>query len=558
MNKNYIQKKNYLEKNIENVLYSLEDRIDKITLKNFLIKENVIEINKYEKNIFQIKKTFNEKIKEVKLLKQILIQKRNGKLDIKQAIMKYLELLKLKNNELNSQLNLYHEEEMLINYKNKIINKLLKSKEKKLNLHKSKNDFSIVSQKSNRELYLDKNDSIKSISSISIKSNGNNQYFKPKEIKIENNNNGKKYIDKKKYKWKVNNSFNQIKNKQIIIFNDDTPIKQLNRTIINKSNINNSIISKEEIDFENINDYYINNKYGKKLNSKRKIHSQENRIFNNYNNYKVKSELNNGINYFQNDNINIKNSKRKYSNGSSYLKENESKNNLTSLNHSNDYYIEARENLKKMLFKEYKIKNNKLNESFLAKNNNKKLNLNNKDGIYHKSTIQNKSSNKMIFKEIKSDNIRQFFFQNALIDSMKYKYFNDNDKNKKESYDNLLKVIFLKLELYQNKIKKSVFKIIKNYKINFYYFIKKCLKKYKISKRLCNLLIIISNKYNEIKKYNEFEIIHDNEFLNQLNFFNKEKYYNIIEYKDSLSKIKKITQETKEIEKKILKFSKNI
>ena len=79
MNKNYIQKKNYLEKNIENVLYSLEDRIDKITLKNFLIKENVIEINKYEKNIFQIKKTFNEKIKEVKLLKQILIQKRNGK-----------------------------------------------------------------------------------------------------------------------------------------------------------------------------------------------------------------------------------------------------------------------------------------------------------------------------------------------------------------------------------------------------------------------------------------------------------------------------------------------
>ena len=558
MNKNYIQKKNYLEKNIENVLYSLEDRIDKITLKNFLIKENVIEINKYEKNIFQIKKTFNEKIKEVKLLKQILIQKRNGKLDIKQAIMKYLELLKLKNNELNSQLNLYHEEEMLINYKNKIINKLLKSKEKKLNLHKSKNDFSIVSQKSNRELYLDKNDSIKSISSISIKSNGNNQYFKPKEIKIENNNNGKKYIDKKKYKWKVNNSFNQIKNKQIIIFNDDAQIKQLNKTIINKSNVNNSNISNEEIDFDNINDYYINNKYGKKINSNRKIHSQENRIFNNYNNYKIKRELSNGINFSQNDNINTKNSKRKYSNGSSYLKENESKNNLTSLNHSNDYYIEARENLKKMLFKEYKIKNNKLNESFLAKNNNKKLNLNNKDEIYHKSTIQNKSSNKMIFKEIKSDNIRQFFFQNALIDSMKYKYFNDNDKNKKESYDNLLKVIFLKLELYQNKIKKSVFKIIKNYKINFYYFIKKCLKKYKISKRLCNLLIIISNKYNEIKKYNEFEIIHDNEFLNQLNFFNKEKYYNIIEYKDSLSKIKKITQETKEIEKKILKFSKNI
>jgi len=558
MNKNFIQKKNYLEKNIGKVLYSLEDRTNKITLKNYLIKENVIQMNKYEKNLFQIKKTFNEKFKERNLLKDILNQKRNGRLDIKQTIMKYLEFLKIKNHELISQLILYYEEEMLINYKNKIINQLLKSNEKKLNPYKSKNDVSIISQKSNREIYLDKNDSIKSISSMSIKSNGNNQYFKPKEIKIENSNNSKKYNDKKKYKWKVNNSFNQIKNKQIIIFNDDTPIKQLNRTIINKSNINNSIISKEEIDFENINDYYINNKYGKKLNSKRKIHSQENRIFNNYNNYKVKSELSNGINYFQNDNINIKNSKRKYSNGSSYLKENESKNNLTSLNHSNDYYIEARENLKKMLFKEYKIKNNKLNESFLAKNNNKKLNLNNKDEIYHKSTIQNKSSNKMIFKEIKSDNIRQFFFQNALIDSMKYKYFNDNDKNKKESYDNLLKVIFLKLELYQNKIKKSVFKIIKNYKINFYYFIKKCLKKYKISKRLCNLLIIISNKYNEIKKYNEFEIIHDNEFLNQLNFFNKEKYYNIIEYKDSLSKIKKITQETKEIEKKILKFSKNI
>ena len=560
MNKNYIQKKNYLEKNIENVLYSLEDRIDKITLKNFLIKENVIEINKYEKNIFQIKKTFNEKIKEVKLLKQILIQKRNGKLDIKQAIMKYLELLKLKNNELNSQLNLYHEEEMLINYKNKIINKLLKSKEKKLNLHKSKNDFSIVSQKSNRELYLDKNDSIKSISSISIKSNGNNQYFKPKEIKIENNNNGKKYIDKKKYKWKVNNSFNQIKNKQIIIFNDDAQIKQLNKTIINKSNVNNSNISNEEIDFDNINDYYINNKYGKKINSNRKIHSQENRIFNNYNNYKIKRELSNGINFSQNDNINTKNSKRKYSNGSSYLKENESKNNLTSLNHSNDYYIEARENLKKMLLKEYKIKNKKINEISFPKNNNdnNKLNKNNKDRIYQKRTIQNKSSNKMTSKEIKSDNMRQFFFQNALIDSMKYKYINDIDKKNKTIYDNLLKVLFLKITLYQNNLKKKIFKIIKNYKINFYYFVKNYLRKYKIGKRLCNLLIIVSNKYNENKKYNEFEIIDDNEFLNQINFFNKDKNNNITEYKESLSKIKKITKETKEIENKILKFSNNI
>ena len=560
MNKNFIQKKNYLEKNIGKVLYSLEDRTNKITLKNYLIKENVIQMNKYEKNLFQIKKTFNEKFKERNLLKDILNQKRNGRLDIKQTIMKYLEFLKIKNHELISQLILYYEEEMLINYKNKIINQLLKSNEKKLNPYKSKNDVSIISQKSNREIYLDKNDSIKSISSMSIKSNGNNQYFKPKEIKIENSNNCKKYNDKKKYKWKVNNSFNQIKNKQIIIFNDDAQIKQLNRTIINKSNINNSIISKEEIDFENINDYYINNKYGKKLNSKRKIHSQENRIFNNYNNYKVKSELSNGINYFQNDNINIKNSKRKYSNGSSYLKENESKNNLTSLNHSNDYYIEARENLKKMLLKEYKIKNKKINESFFLKNNNdnNKLNTNNKDRIYQKRTIQNKNSNKTIVKEMKSDNMRQFFFQNALIDSMKYKFFNDNDKNNRTLYNNLLKVIFLKLTLYQNNLKKKIFKILKNYKINFYYFVKNCLRKYKIGKRLCNLLIIISNKYNEIKKYNEFEIIDDNEFLNQINYINKEKNYNIAEYKEGLSKIKKITQETKEIENKILNFSNNI
>ena len=558
MNKNY-QKKNYLEKNIGKVLYSLEDRTDKITFKNYLIKENIVQINKYEKNLFQIKKTFNEKIKEVKLLKEILIQKKNGKLDIKQSIMKYLEFLKLKSHELNSQLLSYYEEEMLINYRDKIINQLLKSKEKKLNLNKSKIDVSLISQKSNREIYLDKNDSIKSISSVSIKSNGNNQYFKPKEIKIENSNNCKKYNDKKKYKWKVNNSFNQIKNKQIIIFNDDAQIKQLNRTIINKSNINHSNISNEEIDFENINDYYINSKYGKKLNSKRKIHSQENRIFNNYNNYKMKRELSNGI-YSQNDNINIKNSKSKNSNGSSYLKEIESKNSFTSLNHSNDYYIEARENLKKMLLKEYKIKNKKINESFFPKNNNdnNKLNTNNKDRIYQKRTIQNKNSNKTIVKEMKSDNMRQFFFQNALIDSMKYKFFNDNNKNNRTLYNNLLKVIFLKLTLYQNNLKKKIFKILKNYKINFYYFVKNCLRKYKIGKRLCNLLIIISNKYNEIKKYNEFEIIDDNEFLNQINYINKEKNYNIAEYKEGLSKIKKITQETKEIENKILNFSNNI
>ena len=101
MNKNFIQKKNYLEKNIGKVLYSLEDRTNKITLKNYLIKENVIQMNKYEKNLFQIKKTFNEKFKERNLLKDILNQKRNGRLDIKQTIMKYLEFLKIKNHERN-------------------------------------------------------------------------------------------------------------------------------------------------------------------------------------------------------------------------------------------------------------------------------------------------------------------------------------------------------------------------------------------------------------------------------------------------------------------------
>ena len=236
------------------------------------------------------------------------------------------------------------------------------------------------------------------------------------------------------------------------------------------------------------------------------------------------------------------------SNGNSTTKE--SRNNSISLNHSTDYLLEARENLKKILFKDPKLKSKLLNETFYTrdKNNNYILNISSQDNL-------KKGKNKYLFKDNKSD-MRQFFFQNALLESLHSKL---NDEKNKKSFDYFLNVLFKKLSSYHHNLKKYIFQIIrKYYKINFVYFLKIWLKKYKLGRKLSNILINISKKYNKDRKKNQIEIIEDNEFLNNLNIKSIDGEEEINKYKESLLQIKKIKKEIKEVEKKISEFTNNI
>ena len=545
MNKNYIQKQKFLEENISEIVCSLEESSEKMIFKQNIIDDNLKAINKYEKNLNKIKEILNGKNKEFNFLKELL--KRNSKLDYNQSFLKYLEFIKLKNQELNSKLIIFHNKELMINYKNRIINELLKSKVKNINENNIQKYNGLIFQGNNKEInkqYLDKNDSVKSISSISIKLNGNTQNLKPKEIKIENNNNIKKNKDKFYHKWKVNNSFNQLKNKEYIFFNDDNQIKTFTKNNNTKDiRTNNSNIIYLDNELDKINESIII-KNGKKRNnnSKRINLSQDDKIINI--NYKYKKNLSN----YSKNNSEIKSSKRKLSNGNSTTKE--SRNNSISLNHSTDYLIEARENLKKILFKDPKLKSKLLNETFYTrdKNNNYILNISSQDNL-------KKGKNKYLFKDNKSD-MRQFFFQNALLESLHSKLI--DEKNKK-SFDCFLNVLFIKLTSYHHNLKKYIFQIIrKYYKINFVYFLKIWLKKYKLGRKLSNILINISKKYNKDRKKNQIEIIEDNEFLNNLNFKSIDGEEEINKYKESLLQIKKITKEIKEVEKKISEFTNNI
>ena len=545
MNKTYIQKQKFLEENISEIVCSLEESSEKMIFKQNIIDDNLKAINKYEKNLNKIKEILNGKNKEFNFLKELI--KRNSKLDYNQSFLKYLEFIKLKNQELNSKLIIFHNKELMINYKNRIINELLKSKVKNINENNTQKYNGLIFQGNNKEInkqYLDKNDSVKSISSISIKLNGNTQNLKPKEIKIENNNNIKKNKDKFYHKWKVNNSFNQLKNKEYIFFNDDNQIKTYTKNNNTKDiRTNNSNIIYLDNELDKINESIII-KNGKKRNnnSKRINLSQDDKIINI--NYKYKKNLSN----YSKNNSEIKSSKRKLSNGNSTTKE--SRNNSISLNHSTDYLIEARENLKKILFKDPKLKSKLLNETFYTrdKNNNYILNVSSQDNL-------KKGKNKYLFKDNKSD-MRQFFFQNALLESLHSKLI--DEKNKK-SFDYFLNVLFIKLTSYHHNLKKYIFQTIrKYYKINFVYFLKIWLKKYKLGRKLSNILINISKKYNKDRKKNQIEIIEDNEFLNNLNFKSIDGEEEINKYKESLLQIKKITKEIKEIEKKISEFTNNI
>ena len=210
---------NYKEK-IEDILCIIEEKTDKMIYKNKIVKENLKLVNKYEKLLFKLKEKLYQKKEENKLLKEILIHKRKRRIDINEIIFLYIEYLNLFNNSLNNKLFFYQEKEMLINYKNRLINEFIKSNDNKVN-----NDF----EEKNNEY----KKSIKLTNSIKLETNENIDYIKPEEIKI-NRNKIKKKKNKKSHSFNSSKTSINLKNKEIVFFEEnETEFKNKN-TIINK------------------------------------------------------------------------------------------------------------------------------------------------------------------------------------------------------------------------------------------------------------------------------------------------------------------------------------
>ena len=121
---NYLNK-NYLEENLGEILCLLEERSKKLNMNNNLIKDNLNFLKKFERENLKKKEIIFEKEKENKLLKQLYIDKTNEEIVFEQAISHYIKLLNSRNEKLNKKIFICHEKELLINYKNKLINELI-------------------------------------------------------------------------------------------------------------------------------------------------------------------------------------------------------------------------------------------------------------------------------------------------------------------------------------------------------------------------------------------------------------------------------------------------
>ena len=528
---NNINIKQYIsfKENIEDILCMIEEKTDKMLYKNNIVKEDLKLINKYEKKLFNLKEKLSEKNKENELLKEMLINKRNRKIDKNQFIFKYIEYLNIFNNNLNNKLFFYLEKEMLINYKNRLINELIKSSDNKLNNNSEvkNNEFKLETKIKS----FDKIDNIKSINLIDLKTNENIDYKKSQEIKLNNSKN-KKRKNKKIHCRKSNKSFINIKNKRIDFFDEATEIKKINTIMNNSLKKNNSEIIEKEKKYDE-----INSSFKKSDNKNNKSH---NNIIKRRNVFKLVKLNSNNIT------INTENIK--------------SNNKTISQNHSTYDLIEVRENLKKILFKDPVLKRKILNETYNPKIKKSKsiINVNKMNLNARKKIVKNKNKVNSIHKE-KNLDISHLLFKNVLIKSIKNKYINEEKIKHYKLYESLINIIFIKLTLYQSIIKKNIFQIIKKIsKCNIHYYINKRVINYIIGKRISNTLINLSDKYNSIMKNNKTEIMSDNEFLNELNFSSNEKINKMNEYKISLSEFKKIEKETKEIEKNISNFSNTI
>ena len=266
--------KNLIHKEIENfdkIIKDMELKTKVNFINNIKIKENLKAIKRNENKNNILDELIFDKKSELNILKQLIILKEQKKLDFEDIISKYLYQLLLINKSTNNKIDKLKRNNLIINKKQKIINKLLE------NLN---DEFYNYLDNENENI---KNKKLKNYSLTNVFSNGVDQYLykDPSSCKIKNNTYNLINEDDKKNNIELNNI--KIKKGEI-----DDYIKDF-QSYINKNKIN----SKNNNEKNQINN--LNNIEKKNYNDNT-IHINKNDI--------------NQINYNNNKNINIKNNEK--------------------------------------------------------------------------------------------------------------------------------------------------------------------------------------------------------------------------------------------------------
>ena len=107
------------------IINDMELQTKEIFINNIKIKENVRAIKRIENKNNFLEDILSDKKNELKILKQFIILKEQKKLNFEDIISKYFYQLICMNNRANNKIDLLKRNDLIINKKEKIINKLL-------------------------------------------------------------------------------------------------------------------------------------------------------------------------------------------------------------------------------------------------------------------------------------------------------------------------------------------------------------------------------------------------------------------------------------------------
>ena len=414
-----------VKENFDKIINDMELKTKEIFINNIKIKENLSSIKKIEnKNNFLDDMLYDKK-SELNILKQLIILKEQKKLNFDDIISKYLYQLMSINNRTNNKIDTLKRNNLLINKKQKIINKLL-------------DNFNI---EFNNCLNEEHNKKIKNKKNI-------------------NNINDKKYF--------LSNVFSNGINKYIHKGSSSCKTKTTNNNFINGNNeqnknidLNNIILKKGEIE-------ELSNDFQNYINKKKENKNDNKKDYTNFINIKPNNKINKNINNINIETFTIPNNKINFKANKNLQ---QSRENLKYLISQNDKEKINKKKLQKycefakILFSKLKIYNINLNKIIFNKlkyfyekvklktlfNN---LYINKKNIIIYniKEILQNTSTiyNEVINEEIINDD--------SFLNEIDLNQININDKQKKSSLNkftnNLIKLKNINKEIndIENKI----------------------------------------------------------------------------------------------------------
>lgn len=519
------------------IVTSMISQTKSLINKTNYIKDNNKLITTYQKQIINVKSKIFRKKEEIILLQEKIKQKKRRKKEVVDLFESYLSILNNNDSLLNSQIDELLHKEITIYKKEGALNQVLQMKPQKSsikengaytnnNLH---NNYNYIC-----EHYKNSQNGGEKIKEIIKSKKSSSNYLKENIKKIDRKNNS---VDKLEVKKRLSiHKIKKISSLPNISLNKD----QLD--IINKTLLNDDEFHKILEDF--------------KLKIDSKTVSQRGSIGSLSKREQIKTFTESNYN-LSNGNT-IPNSKELKNSSTSFYSQIKTPIKVNINNYKNKNLNSSKEKLKKFL----------LNESLQEKQFNMSMNLDGQinngakeDTIISNIRKINKSKSDVSFKNKNNHTIVSFSQSRNIIINYDNEHYYMQSKTNNQKYKDFSKKMI-------NVIIRSVYR----YTIPFFfgstffiYYFTNFLKKDKLYKtkfknNIINILVKTSQKYNESVQNKKIELISIEDFFDFNELENsKESIQNTKDlfenYNESLNKIKKITQETKELEKNMRQFT---